>query len=157
MHTFSYKVRVRACGLLEEEDKILLIRHDNVGPLGYLWSPPGGGVEFGVSTETTLIREFKEETGLDIEISNFLFINEYMDQRFHALELFFSVKRLGGELKLGKDPELPENRQIIKELKFISYKDLEHMDKKILHNSFSYFQDPKDVFKIKGYIKFLNI
>ncbi len=157
MHKFSHKVRVRACGLLEEDDKVLLIKHENVGELGFLWSPPGGGVEFGESAQETLIREFREETGLEIEINNFLFLNEFIDERFHAIELFFSVKRLGGTMKLGNDPELADNEQIMQELKFIAYPDMIQMDKKSLHNAFTHFRHPKEVFNIKGHINFLNI
>jgi len=155
--TFNQKVRVRACGLLEEKDSILLLRHNQIGVKGYLWSPPGGGVEFGDNSEETLIREFDEETGLKIKIKEFLFVNEYIDDRFHAIELFYSVSRVGGELKLGNDPELAKNKQILEEIKFITYNDLKEMDHKTLHNAFSYYDEPRDIFKIKGLINFMNI
>ncbi len=155
--TFSRKVRVRACGLLEEDDSILLLKHNQIGEKGYLWSPPGGGVEFGDNSEDTLIREFSEETGLKIRVDDFLFVNEYIDDRFHAVELFFSVKQIGGQLKLGKDPELAKNRQILEDIKFITYNELKNMDVKTLHNAFSYFDEPRDIFKIKGHINFINI
>lgn len=155
--TFSQRVRVRVCGLLEEDDSILLLKHNQVGEKGYLWSPPGGGVEFGDNSEETLIREFDEETGLKINIEEFLFVNEYIDDRFHAIELFYSVKRIGGELTLGNDPELAKNRQILVEVKFITYNEIKSMDQKTLHNAFSYFDEPRDIFKIKGHINFINI
>ena len=155
--TFSQRVRVRACGLLEENDAILLLKHNQIGEKGFLWSPPGGGVEFGDNSEETLIREFHEETGLKINIKEFLFVNEYIDDRFHAIELFYSVNRIGGELILGKDPELAKNKQILEDVRFITYNDLKSMDHKTLHNAFSYFGDPRDIFKIKGHINFINI
>ncbi|XOV91115.1 MAG: NUDIX domain-containing protein [Bacteroidota bacterium] len=157
LKTFSQKVRVRVCGLLEENNGILLLKHDQIGKKGYLWSPPGGGVEFGDTSEESLIREFKEETGLKIKVNEFLFTNEYIDSRFHTLELFFSVKRIGGKLALGNDPELPENQQILKQMKFISYNVLNEMDPGTLHNAFSYFDRAEDIFNIRGHINFINI
>ena len=70
------KVRVRVCGILHENGKILLLKHESIGPAGYLWSPPGGGVEFGESLVETLEKEFLEETNLSIKVGNYLFTNE---------------------------------------------------------------------------------
>ncbi len=47
-----------------------------LGPEGYIWSPPGGGVEFKENVEKALIREFREETHTTIAIDEFLFVNE---------------------------------------------------------------------------------
>ena len=43
---YGNRVRVRVCGILIQEDKILLINHKGVGEKGSLWAPPGGGLEF---------------------------------------------------------------------------------------------------------------
>ena len=44
---FGNRLRIRACGLLIKEKKILLIKHEGLGKLNALWAPPGGAVEFG--------------------------------------------------------------------------------------------------------------
>lgn len=151
---FSGKVRVRVCGLLEENGKLLLIKHETIGVGGYLWSPPGGGVEFGASMEETLKREFQEETGLSIAVGQFLFANEYIDTRHHAIEMFYKVQRIGGKLALGHDPELGEEDQILSELKFIGYPHLQKMDKRHLHNIFQEVKSPENVFSLKGLFSF---
>ncbi|WP_258104901.1 NUDIX hydrolase [Marinoscillum sp. MHG1-6] len=135
INPFSGSVRVRVCGLLEEKDKILLLKHEGLGSAGYLWSPPGGGVEFGQSIKETLKREFLEETNLSIDIEHFMFVNEYIDSQYHAIELFFKVKKINGQLKLGKDPELAPNKQILSDAQFISIMDLQKMDHTTIHNS----------------------
>ncbi|WP_100485126.1 NUDIX hydrolase [Mycobacteroides abscessus] len=49
----------------DEQGRILLVkRRDNT-----LWALPGGGHDIGESIEQTAIREVKEETGLDVDIT----------------------------------------------------------------------------------------
>lgn len=48
-------------------DKILLIKRGTRVFRGY-WALPGGRTEPGETAEETLVREVKEETGLDVEI-----------------------------------------------------------------------------------------
>lgn len=46
---------------------------------------PGGGMEYGESFQQTLIREFQEEIGIDIEVGNLFYFNEFFqDSAFHA-------------------------------------------------------------------------
>lgn len=56
----------------------------------------GGGIEFLEKSNEALKREFKEETGLDITVQNFLGISEniftYEGKNAHELVLFYSVK-----------------------------------------------------------------
>ena len=53
-------------GYLIENDKVLLIDHKKLN----LWLPPGGHIDPNETPDQALIREFKEETNLDIEILN---------------------------------------------------------------------------------------
>ena len=78
--TFGGKVRVRACGILIKEDAVLLLKHEGIGKEGYLWAPPGGGVEFNETIETTLKREFKEECGIEIKVEE-LFVFKRIHRR----------------------------------------------------------------------------
>ena len=49
-------------------DKILLIKRATVPFKGY-WALPGGRVDPGETVEQTIVREVKEETGLDVDNS----------------------------------------------------------------------------------------
>jgi ADP-ribose pyrophosphatase YjhB (NUDIX family) len=47
----------------DDQGRILLIHND-------LWALPGGGHEIGESIADTVVREVKEETGYDVEVTN---------------------------------------------------------------------------------------
>ncbi|MCC5945784.1 MAG: NUDIX hydrolase [Bernardetiaceae bacterium] len=102
---YGHRLRLRVCGLCFYQNKLLLIKHLGIGKGDYLWIPPGGGVQYGESSEVALKREFLEETGLSIEVLDFKFGFEIIRSPLHAVELFFDVRILEGELEKGKDPE----------------------------------------------------
>ena len=154
---YENNVRVRVCGLLRNNKGILLLKHQNIGKDRFLWSPPGGGVDFGERTEDSLKREFREETNMEIAPIRYLFANEYMDHKFHAIELFFEVEHIRGELKLGRDPEVPRKEQILTEARFLSFKEIKELPETQIHNIFRYSGDPKDVFEYRGFFNFMNI
>jgi 8-oxo-dGTP diphosphatase len=52
--------------LIFRDDRILLVRRANP-PLEGEWSIPGGLVETGETTKQAIIREVREETGLEVE------------------------------------------------------------------------------------------
>ncbi len=151
---FSGKVRVRVCGLLDNGDRILMIKHNSIGPEGHLWLPPGGGVDFRESAEQTLKREFLEETGLNIEVNEFLFVYELINERHHAIELFYRVTWLDGRLTLGKDPELDTESQIIEEVAFLSHEEIGKMDTALLHGIFTEVNTPEKLFELRGLFSF---
>ena len=87
--------------------------------------PPGGGVLVGETLETALTREVLEETGLKVLPEKLLWIHEFLETPYHAVEFYFECSIVGGMLKLGSDPELPEDEQALLEVKFVSSDDLE--------------------------------
>ncbi len=129
-----------------------MISHRGVGNTDTFWCPPGGGMQFEERTHEALRREFKEETGLEVEVGNLLFVNEFMQPPLHALELFFEVKITGGRLHLGTDPEMTEANQIIQEARWMSFEDVKRYPANEVHSLFKYCGSLADIYQLKGYL-----
>ncbi len=91
-------------------DKILLIKRNTRPFVGY-WALPGGRMDPGETIEQTVVREVKEETGLQTEIVSV--IGEYVERgikddiEYEYYPTCFVVKVVGGELKK-QDSEIQE-------------------------------------------------
>jgi ADP-ribose pyrophosphatase YjhB (NUDIX family) len=73
----SFTIRVYGI-LINEFNQILLV--DEKTPDLHFTKFPGGGLEFYEGIEDCLIREFKEETGLDIKINQHLYTTGFFVQ-----------------------------------------------------------------------------
>jgi O-acetyl-ADP-ribose deacetylase (regulator of RNase III)/ADP-ribose pyrophosphatase YjhB (NUDIX family) len=98
-------------------DGIVVIERSNP-PFG--WALPGGFVDYGESLEQAVIREAKEETGLDlIELKQFHTYSEPdRDPRFHTIGTVF-IAKAKGKPKAGDDA---------KGLKVVNLKDIQKLD-----------------------------
>lgn len=149
---YGNRIRLRVCGLCIQDDQILLVNHNLIAETDF-WAPPGGGIEFGESAAACLVREFKEETGLDVQVGSFLFTTEFIQPPLHAIELFFQITILGGQLKKGIDPEMESKDQIIREVKFLSWDEIKKINPKSLHGAFSLVDEPVKISDLRGYFK----
>jgi ADP-ribose pyrophosphatase YjhB (NUDIX family) len=62
--------RVGAYGLCRDDrGRVLLTRNSDASEFPGRWGLPGGGVEQGEHPDDAVVREFREETGLDVRIS----------------------------------------------------------------------------------------
>lgn len=125
---FKNKIRIRANGILQQDGALLLVQLKSPVTDELVWMPPGGGLQFGESMVTCLKREFREETGLKIKVGSLCFVNELVEPPFHAVECFFEVQQTGGDLKIGRDPELDEDEQLIKNLQWIPFNKLHNIN-----------------------------
>ena len=94
----KHHIRVGARAIIIEDEAILLNEFAN----GLYYNLPGGGAEPGESLRETVTREVKEETGLDIEVGELLFVGEYEPTRMgrhgepYKLEVIFRCTRKPG-------------------------------------------------------------
>ncbi len=59
--------------LVKVDDKCLLCKRNKMGSFPGMWSVPAGKIEEGEETRVAAIREFKEETDLDLNPDNLKF------------------------------------------------------------------------------------
>ena len=69
MENKDIQFHITVKGIVIYEGKTLILKRvrPSSDGLGY-WELPGGGLEYGEDPHQALVRELKEETGLDIEI-----------------------------------------------------------------------------------------
>jgi mutator protein MutT len=97
--------RVRPTALLVEDGKILIVEQRVSECLARQWCLPGGTVQRGETLKQCLLREVKEETGLEVEIERLLYVCDRIEPDVHVLHITFAVRRVGGELRVGEEPE----------------------------------------------------
>ena len=82
---------VSAVALVDVDGRVLLARRPEGKSMAGLWEFPGGKVQEGESPETALIRELREELGIDVTASclaPFTFASHAYDD-FHLLMPLF--------------------------------------------------------------------
>lgn len=102
--------------IIEIDSGIILIKRKNPPPG---WAIPGGFVDYGETLEDAVIREAKEETGLDIALVRQLhtYSDPKRDPRHHTVSTIFIVTASGNpvaaddalEVKIFTRDNLPED------------------------------------------------
>jgi 8-oxo-dGTP diphosphatase len=102
-------------GVVIENDQALLIRRGSE-PLKGHWSIPGGTLELGESLQEGVVRELREETGLEVRVLEVIEVfdrifreNEstgserHARPRFHFVIVDYLCERVSGEPQAGSD------------------------------------------------------
>ncbi len=120
--------RPSAYGIVVNDGKILLTKQYGK------FEVPGGGVDLGETPEVAVIREIKEETGIEVSeprlvkhMSSF-FSHEEQGKMQHkqSLLLFFICEYVGGKLSLDG---LMEDEKLVAEMaEWVSLSDLDDVD-----------------------------
>ena len=89
--------RISAGAIVIHEDKILLVRYkDHSG--GSFLAGPGGGVNIEEGTDRAVIREVREETGLEVSPLKILFVEDLLSRRHRITKIWFLCNLVGGKL-----------------------------------------------------------
>ena len=117
-HKAWLKKRLGGVGVIAEKNgKFVLVRHtpEYWGNFHNYWAFPGGAVEHREDFEEAAVREFKEETGLKVKISNLISIHEHIIRSPQGNQSVFYVATFEGKVVGGKMK--PENPNEISEVK----------------------------------------
>lgn len=91
-------VLVVAVALIDPDGRVLIAQRPEGKALAGLWEFPGGKVESGERPEQALIRELKEELGIDVTeacLAPFVFASHAYDS-FHLLMPLYLCRRWSG-------------------------------------------------------------
>jgi mutator protein MutT len=110
--------------VIVHEGKILLEKRKNAPGKGK-WSIPGGLVELGESTEQAVIREVKEEAGLDVEeprlvdVVDDVSLDEKGAVKYHFVIVDYVINVMRGVPKAASDAD---------ELEWVPFSEVEEYD-----------------------------
>jgi ADP-ribose pyrophosphatase YjhB (NUDIX family) len=98
---------VAAYGLVYDRDGRVLLTHLCRGTHRGHWTLPGGGLDFGERPRDAVVREIREETGLDVRVEELLDADAELVRyagaggeqiEAHPIRLLFRVTVVGGTL-----------------------------------------------------------
>lgn len=89
---------VRVYGILINEKKEVLVSDELIRGM-YITKFPGGGLEIGEGTRDCLIREFKEEMNLKVEITDHIYTTDFYQKsafnpNHQIISIYYYVKAL---------------------------------------------------------------
>jgi len=94
-------VLVVACALVDVDGRVLVAQRPEGKTMAGLWEFPGGKVMDGERPEAALIREFREELGIDVSeacLAPLTFASHAYDD-FHLLMPLYVCRRWKGEVR----------------------------------------------------------
>lgn len=123
MRMFRPKFRAAVAAMIfDEQGQILLFKHTY---RKFEWGIPAGGLEYGEQPEKAIVREFFEETGMQIKVEKLLLAESSKED--HNISLIYLCKITSGTFKESNE---------ISEMKYFDVNDLPQMlsaEKNLIH------------------------
>ena len=130
----EYRFKYRVSGILIKDNKLLVVKINN----NKFYCLPGGHVELMENTKDAVIREFKEETGIDTSIEKLLFVTENFflsSKKCHEVGFYYLLntkqKIKTEDFKLIEDDN---GEKVNLEFKWLDLNNLENVKPEFLKN-----------------------
>lgn len=88
--------------LVEDGDKIFIAQRSKYDELPLMWEFPGGKVRPGEPSDEAIVREYKEELNLDIEVIDLYSKSIHAFMKWEVEVIMYRAKIVGGELTLNE-------------------------------------------------------
>ncbi|MBN1347820.1 NUDIX hydrolase [candidate division KSB1 bacterium] len=113
---------IRVCGVVIRHQKVLMVHHRHNGR--EYWTLPGGAVELNETPEEAVVREIKEETGLNVAVMRPLFDEDFNGNKNACRCFLVKETKSNQEAYLGHDPEqsdLPVDERMLRGVAWHSF------------------------------------
>lgn len=101
--TVYHNVAGGVSAVIIRDGRVLLVKR-GIEPFKGAYDYAGGFIEPGETAQAAAVREAKEETGLDIELTGLLGVyNDHYEYDTYAVGVFYLAKIIGGQEKAGDD------------------------------------------------------
>jgi ADP-ribose pyrophosphatase YjhB (NUDIX family) len=96
------KFNIRVYGLLFNSKQEILITHEERASMP-MTKFPGGGLEWGEGIHDALIREFREELNIEIEMKELFYLTDYFQisafsEEDQLISIYYLVREIGNNL-----------------------------------------------------------
>lgn len=90
------RFNIRVYGIWINDRQEILVSDERIGDFKFT-KFPGGGLEFGEGIKDCLIREWKEELNIDIEVGNHIYTTDFFqlsafDQTSQIISIYYNVR-----------------------------------------------------------------
>lgn len=90
---------VVAAAVVIRDGRVLLTRRAEGQHLAGMWEFPGGKLETGESPEAAVVRECREECGIEVEVGDILDVTHHRYPDKEVLLLFYRCDLIDGEVQ----------------------------------------------------------
>lgn len=88
-----------AVGIIRDNGNVLVCQRKKIGRYGLRWEFPGGKIEEGETSAECLVRELKEELGIDAEVGELYFQQHYTYPDSGSFEvLYYMIRSYRGSI-----------------------------------------------------------
>lgn len=120
------EIIINSGAVIVKDDKVLLVQEAKE-PFRGKWNFPLGKIEYGEKIMATIIRESREETGYDVELTDCLGIYQTLSTPgLNVIIVMFKAKPIGGKLGFDKKELLKSKWFSLEEFKKLSDEELFH-------------------------------